>query len=112
MEVKLLSRVRLLVTPRTAAHKDPVRGIFRARALEWVPLPSPPLITREMHINHNEISPHTRQNGRCQEQHTKAQTSENKCWQNVEKRDPRALLVGMLNGTATADNFCGVSTEN
>ena len=32
---KRLSRVRLLVTPRPAAHQAPVPGILQARALEW-----------------------------------------------------------------------------
>ena len=37
VEVKLLSLVRLLATPWTAAHQAPpsVHGIFQARVLEW-----------------------------------------------------------------------------
>ena len=42
MKVKLLSHVRLLVTPWTAAYQaPPPMGFFQARVLEWVPLPSP-----------------------------------------------------------------------
>ena len=36
VKVKLLSRVRLLATPWTAAHQaPPIHGIFQARVLEW-----------------------------------------------------------------------------
>ena len=36
MEVKLLSRARLLATPWTAAHQaPPFMGFFQARVLEW-----------------------------------------------------------------------------
>ena len=31
-----VSRVRLCVTPQTAAHQAPVPGILQARTLEWV----------------------------------------------------------------------------
>jgi len=34
MKVKSLSRVQLLVTPRTAAHQAPPSEIFQARVLE------------------------------------------------------------------------------
>ena len=35
-EVKSLSHVRLLATPRTAAHQgSSIHGIFQARVLEW-----------------------------------------------------------------------------
>ena len=36
MKVKLLSRVQLIATPRTAAHQaPPSMGFFQARVLEW-----------------------------------------------------------------------------
>ena len=35
VKVKLLSRVRLLATPWTAAPGSSVHGIFQARVLEW-----------------------------------------------------------------------------
>ena len=45
VKVKSLSRVRLLVTPWTAAYQAlPSMGFFQARVLEWVPLPSPFII--------------------------------------------------------------------
>ena len=43
VKVKPLSRVRLAATPGTAAPGSSVHGIFQARVLEWVPLPSPEL---------------------------------------------------------------------
>ena len=39
VKVKLLSRVRLLATPWTAAHQAPVHEIFQARILEWIAIP-------------------------------------------------------------------------
>ena len=45
MKVKSLSRVRLLATPRTAAHQTPPSmGFSRQEYLSGVPLPSPSLI--------------------------------------------------------------------
>ena len=35
VKVKLLSRVRLLATPWTAAYSSSAHGIFQARVLEW-----------------------------------------------------------------------------
>ena len=41
LEVKLLSQVRLFVTPWTVAHQAPLfRGILQARILEWVAMTS------------------------------------------------------------------------
>ena len=51
VKVKSLSRVRLLATPRTAAHQaPPSMGFSRQEYWSGVPLPSPSLITREMQI--------------------------------------------------------------
>ena len=36
-----ISRVRLCVTPQTAAHQAPVPGILQARILEWVAIDIP-----------------------------------------------------------------------
>ena len=42
-ESEVASHVRLLATPWTAAHQagSSVHGVFQARELEWLPLPSP-----------------------------------------------------------------------
>ena len=54
MKVKSLSRVRLLATPRTAAHQAPpwdFPGIFQARVLEWgaIAFPYLPYVSVEGH---------------------------------------------------------------
>ena len=47
MKVKLLSRVRLLATPWTAAHQaPPSMGFSRQEYWSGVPVPSPNVITR------------------------------------------------------------------
>ena len=48
VEVKLLSRVRLFVTPWTAAHWAPLSMGFSRSGNHWsgVPLPSPVIVSR------------------------------------------------------------------
>ena len=61
---KLLSHVWLFVTPWTAAHQAPLSmGFSRQEYWSGVPLPSPTHYERNANQNHNEISPHTSENG-------------------------------------------------
>ena len=53
MKVKSLSRVRLLVTPWTAAYQaPPSMGFSRQEYWSGVPLPSPNLGVRSFQIKH------------------------------------------------------------
>ena len=57
VKVKSLSRVRLFATPWTAALPvSSIHGIFQARGLEWVPLPSPlvPVRGKEYFVGPNQ----------------------------------------------------------
>ena len=46
--MKSLSRVLLFATPWTVAYQAPLYGIFQARILEWVTIPSPDLPNLEI----------------------------------------------------------------
>ena len=56
------------------------------------------LTIREMHINHNEVSSHSGQNGHLQEVYKEMLE---RVWR---KGNPLTLLVGMQTGTATMEN--------
>ena len=57
------------------------------------------LAIREMHINHNEIPPHTCQNG-----HHKQSNKQQVLARMLRKGNPSALLVGMQTGADTMEN--------
>ena len=59
VKVMLLSRVRLLVTPRTAAYQaPPSMGFSRQEYWSGMPLPSPCLVIRQFSLQFSKESPH------------------------------------------------------